>query len=269
MAKNFGNFPEMSSLLEHPTRKGVTEQMRRDSVGAMDTCLRHGSADDMTDTRWPGQRHPRSIGAQKDTLGDRPPPSIQSQILDQCPSDVLRQGQQILLVAFAPDQNLARSPADVPQLEKEDLAGSKPQLGQQKQDRVIASPGTAGPIWRRQHSGHFLPGQQSGNVRLGPPTHRRDCCCEIVEDMSLRMEKAQEGPQTRAEQAHLRAGPVSDTVEQKASQNIGIQLANRPSAAFLGQVAEQVANQRQVHQQGALRQPLLVSEKIGVGVAKC
>jgi hypothetical protein len=146
VTENFGNIPEMGALLEHSTRQRVAEQVRRDAVGPMDTRVRHSSTDNMADACWPAQCNSRSIGTQKDTPGSGSNTSIQAQIGGQGPPDVLRYRQQIPSLPFTPDQNLACSPTDVPQLEKQDLARPKTQLRQQEQDGEIASPSTAGSI---------------------------------------------------------------------------------------------------------------------------
>lgn len=144
MPKHFPDILQMASLPEHPTGQGVTEEMCGGSVGSWDSRLRHRSAHDMANTRWSGQRNLRSNSAQEDAPGGGLNPSIQTQVARQGGSDFTGQGKEILSVAFAADQDLTRSPAEVPHFEQEHFTRPESQPRQQEQDRIVASPSATG-----------------------------------------------------------------------------------------------------------------------------
>ncbi|MEI7910006.1 MAG: hypothetical protein WCK77_10250 [Verrucomicrobiota bacterium] len=196
MTKNLRNIPEAGPLLEHSTGKGVTKQMCCDLLWAFNSHLRHCAAHNMADTRLAGQRHARGVCAQEDPLR-RPNTPIQTQITGKRGTNLTGQWKEISSASFSTDQDFTCPPADVSEFQCKDFAGSKPQSCQQEQDGQITAPSSGVPIRRTQDPINLLRRQLSGNIRMGPPAHRRNSGGQVVADLPLRVEKAQKSMQTR------------------------------------------------------------------------
>jgi hypothetical protein len=77
---------------------------------------------------------------------------------------------------------------------------------------------------------------------LGPSADSWNRSGEIVANITLHVQKTQKGPQARGQQSHRLAGLTLRTLEQKSSQDTGLEATERSDAVPLLQVMEQVGN---------------------------
>jgi hypothetical protein len=112
VAKDFRNFWELGSLLEHSAGQGMPEEVCRDMFGPLNVGAHKATSRNMADARGPCQRHTRGIRAQEHSLR-LPNATIQTQITRNGGADFVRQWKKIPTGSLASDQYLTGSPVKV------------------------------------------------------------------------------------------------------------------------------------------------------------
>ena len=212
MAKHFRNISQLGSLLKHSTGQGVPKEVGGNMLGTFDAGLSQAAPDNMANARRTGERHPRGIRPQKDSLR-WPSATIQTQIARNGRAGLMRQRQNVPACPLPADQDFTGPPVKVACLKSYDFTSPQPKSGQQKQDGIVAPASGGSTIRHRQHSLHLIWREFLGHTRLAPFSHGRNRRRQIAANFAPQVEKTDKGAQADGQQPYILARPALGAFE--------------------------------------------------------
>jgi len=191
--------------LHHPCCQAVSEDVRADATARQKVRPLQGFPSDLAHDSWQGQRPTRRGLPQEYTARGAGTAHV-AQVEGQGLSHVTRERQPVLEPALASHQDVPNAPANVIDLERQDLACAQAEARQQKQDRESAAAACCEAIGRRSrdHPLDFLGREKRGDGGQSPATNGLHGCRKIRGCAAVQETEAQERTQHRREQPYER-----------------------------------------------------------------
>src|SRR6266851_1728697 len=183
---------------------------------------------------------------------DGDPRSAVLQVADDGLPDFLAQWQSRLTATLPRDVNPGPLPVDVTQPKMRDVAGPKPQTGQQQQNGAIPPTDGGCRIARRNDAFHIVWLEGSWQRRQTPVCHPRDGSVQADRAVAVRDQKPHDHPERRGAGLDGRRGTTMALFQDKGSQAVRV-----PLARLLSELLQQRANVAAMVQEGGIARPAL------------
>ena len=142
---------------------------------------------------WPKPRCGACL--QRKTRRERTGRPVLAQVARERLAHVRQQRQAVADQALAADDDLPLPPAQVAELERDDLARAQAQAGQEQEDRVVAPPRGRGAGRRPAAAAPRRCGEIARHARKPPLAHRRDGAGKVRTGLAAQEQEAQERAQ--------------------------------------------------------------------------
>jgi len=165
-------------MLDHPRRQAVSEDVRTGTTGRQKAGALHGVPRDLAHVGWLGQSDARGDQAQEHAPRAART-ARRAQVEGQRLSHVGEQWQAVVEPALSVHDDLAGLPAEVIELQCEDLAGAQSESCQEQQDREVAAPACRRTVSYLDHLLYLLSREEGRGGHGLPPADRGNGSGEI------------------------------------------------------------------------------------------
>ena len=211
-------------MANHPGREAVSEHMGRPPAGADDSDAGQQLSNNVAHGSWASQPLPGRLQSQERTPGGAFT-AVKSEVEGQGFANVGWQGEVILLLPFASNEDFARAPGDVPHLQGDHFTGAQAEAGQEEQDGAVPPTRWRGHIASSEDLFHVHRRQVGGHGGQFPFLEPGYATGEVEGRLTTKVEELQQAPEGNGDQAHALAGPIMRTFQQEGMNSLGVPVA--------------------------------------------
>src|SRR3972149_6432777 len=172
MSKHLGDFRNGGTVADHPGRQAVAKQVGGVPTPRRDAGTAESQPDDVVAGTRPREADPRRDEAPERASGRGGAPVV-AQILGHRPAHIGEKRKMVHPRSLAANNKLARTPPQIIKLERDHLARTHAQAGEQQENGVVTATPGGRSIRTRQYLLDFLGRQQRRHARPALSTYRR------------------------------------------------------------------------------------------------